>query len=495
MTETLEDDGRASHSLKKRAVTGAFWVTMETAGVQGTSFAVFATLVHFLRPHDFGLMSISFLSVQSLEMLILYNISTVAFRKQFVTDSDFTTAFWITIGLAILSCLALMASSSALAHLFRSPGLTIILRSMSVILLFIGLSKTHEAWLIRHFQFKSLAIRGIIGAMAGGVTGVVLAASGFGVFALVGQQIVNSLVCVTLLWLVCPWRPSFHFSGAAAKEIFSFMCRMVPNNLVYATNQNCDTFLVALLFGPVSAGYYNVAKRMRLALQLVSGDSIKAIGLTTLTEIQNDTAKLRNVVVKSITLISALCSPVFLGASAVSNDAICAVFGSNWANSGPILQILSIGGLAIVLLSYNDNIFVLKNKPTWCLRVSVGYSFFAITAMLVCVKLRIIALALPFVLPYVILVPFSYILVCKEISLSPRELLGALLPGLSSAAVMFAVIRCAGLYYPSHSHVFRLLILCPVGAFTYSMMMLGVWRGTAGLLISSFRHLVYLKTR
>jgi O-antigen/teichoic acid export membrane protein len=269
---------------------------------------------------------------------------------------------------------------------------------------------------------------------------------------------------------------------------------MVPNNLVYATNQNCDTFLVALFFGPISAGFYNVGKRVRLALQLVAGDPIKAIGLPTLAEIQGNPDRLRSGVIKSITVVCALCSPIFVGTSAVSDDAIRVIFGPIWEHSSPVLQFLSIGGLAMVLMTYNDNIFVLKGRPIWCLWLSLCYCILAITAMLICVELKVRCFALPFVLPYVIVLPFSYLLVCKRISIPPHEILRAILPGMSSAAFMFITVKFAGGYYPNYCHILRLLVLCVIGAFSYSLVLCGIWRGTTKLLLDTFRQVRHIKS-
>jgi O-antigen/teichoic acid export membrane protein len=176
-------------SLKKRAAKGAVWITLEMMGVQATSFAVFAAMAHFVEPRDFGLISIGYLVVQSLQMLFLWNITTVVARKQEGTALEYTTTFWISLGVAAFLSAALFALSATLERVFAAPGLAPVLKAMSVVLLFMGLARTHETWLTRHFQFQPLAVRGFAGALAGGVIGLVLATQGFGVMALVGQQV------------------------------------------------------------------------------------------------------------------------------------------------------------------------------------------------------------------------------------------------------------------------------------------------------------------
>ena len=144
-------------------------------------------------------------------MVVLANVTTVAMRKREISDLDFTTTFWIMLGIASVAFLILLGGAGYAERLFKAAELAPVLRAMSVIILFMGLSRTHETWMMRHFQFKSLAIRGLAGALTGGAVGLFLAVRGFGVNALVGQQIVSSIVSVTLLWAVLPLASGFQF--------------------------------------------------------------------------------------------------------------------------------------------------------------------------------------------------------------------------------------------------------------------------------------------
>ena len=70
-----------------------------------------------------------------------------------------------------------------------------------------GLSRIHEAWLTRNQVFRSLAMRSLFSITLGGAVGIVLASSGYGVLALVGQLVTTSLVSLVSLWTLTPWRP------------------------------------------------------------------------------------------------------------------------------------------------------------------------------------------------------------------------------------------------------------------------------------------------
>ena len=490
MSDVVETTDAPEPSLKKRAAKGAVWITLEMIGVQATSFAVFVAMAHFVGPRDFGLISISYLAIQSLQMLFINNIPTVVARKNKGTDLEYTTTFWVALGFGVLLFLILFAFSDLAEQLFNAPGLAPVLRSMSVIILFMGLARTHETWLTRHFFFQKMALRAFAGALVGGVVGLTMAVKGFGVMALVGQQIVTSVVSLLLLWITCPWRPNFQFSTQTYGEILRFMLSIAPNSAVYTLNQNCDTFLVAYFFGPINAGIFNVAKRIRLTLQLVSSGPINGIALPTLAEIQHDPERLHRGVLRSLTLIAVVCSPVFFGVSAVSHDALIVIFGQKWIAAAPILELLSFGGLAMAFQSYNDYIFILQNRQMCILYVSFTYSVLAILTFIICVKLKVESVALPFILPYLLVLPLSALLISKRINISVREWVAALSPGIGASLIMFAAVKIAEYYLAGTADFERLLISGILGAATYSVIIWTVWRNVAMMIIDVIKHMI-----
>jgi O-antigen/teichoic acid export membrane protein len=482
---TLQEDNSEplQSSLQHRATRGAAWIALQMMGTQATSFIVFAVMAHFVTPSDFGLLSISLLAVFSLKTLLLDNIATAVARKSRVTDLEYTTAFWITLGISVLASGALLLLSIWLETLFHAPGLGRVMMAMSVVLLFMGLGRTHEAWMIRHFKFGALAFRSIVGAVVGGCVGVILAVSGYGVVALVVQQITTSIVWFGLLWVTSSWRPGFRFSTKVSVEIFLFLRSIVANALVSVITDNCDIFLVAFFFGPASTGIYSVGKRLKLAFQLVASAPIGGVVWPTLIEVQDDPARFRRVLIRALTLICSVCGPVFFGASAVSSEAIVLVFGHKWAAAAPVLALLAIGGLAQILLSYVEAVFVIRSRPIWSLYVSVVYAVLAMSLFPLSTNFGTNYIALPFVLPYCVVCPLAAILVSRLVALSARDWFGALAPGLGASVIMFTIVRLAELLLDRIGDIGRLAILCPIGCITYMGILWIVGRDTAMMVL------------
>jgi len=454
----------AERNFAGRAVSGGAWITAEMVTVQVISLAVFVTVAHFLRPADFGLIGICFVVLQTSKFLLLDNLANAVTRKSTTTLLEYSTAFWLTVGVSCLSFIAIEASAGLLQRLFGIPGLAQIMREMGAIMLVIGLGRTHECWMIRNFHFRALSIRGIIGAAVGGAAGSALAVFGYGVRALVVQQVVTFTVALALLWVSCPWRPELAISRRAAAEILRFMLQTMPSSIVGIVNQNFDTILVAYFFGASSTGIYSAAKRLRLALQLAAATPITGIAMPILADVQADPARLRRALLSAILLVCAVCAPLFLGTSALAQDVVLLVFGARWEAVAPVLAWLAAGGLVSVLLSYNDTVFMVRGRPLCSFYVSAIYTGLAVVGFAVCARFGSAYLAVPFVAPFIVTLPISAWLVTLITSVTMGDWLRATSPAVGAACFMFASVRLLGSQLDAIGTTARLVVLVPTGA-------------------------------
>ena len=469
-------------SFSKHAASGAVWLLLDVGGVQGLSFATFAVIARFVSHDDIGLISIAFLVTQSVKVMLIDAVAVAVTRKQRPSDLEYTTGFWLTVLGALLATAIVVGLAGSLESLFNAPGLRPVMAAMSLTIPMFSLSRMHQSWMARHFRFKLLALRSIIGSLAGAVVGIVLARDGFGAMALVCQQLVMGLTVAVLLWVTCPWRPTLQFSSAAARETLLFMRSLLGNSLLSIISQNGDTALVTFLFGPASAGVYNVGKRAKLALQMLAWGPVSGVVTPMFAEVQSDPQRLRRGMLTCTTLICALCAPIFFGTAAVSDEAMLLVFGTKWAAAGPVLGLLAFGGFAQIVLNYNEGIFLTQNRPVWCMLVSLLYIALVLPLVLILSRWPALSLAAPFVLPYVVVVPVSVYLAVRLTQVSLRNLSKAALPGLFSAAIMYAFVRYLDGQLSVLALPYRLAALCSAGGIVYLSVLLLVGRQSVSLL-------------
>jgi O-antigen/teichoic acid export membrane protein len=470
--------------LAHRAASGAIWIALETGSTQVTSLLVFAIMARFITPSDFGLMSISYLAIYTFKSLVIDNVVIAVGRKKEPSDLEYTTSFWLTLALSAIASLGIFLSAGMAEQLMNAPYLKDVMRAMSVILLFMGLSRTHEMRLIRRFQFRTLALRSIIGVVLGGGIGIVLAARGYGLPALVIQQVATSGISLALLWASSSWTPSWRISKETAFETLLYIRSIAPYSILYVVGQNCDTFLVAVFFGPASVGFYAIAKRLRLALQMVAATPISGVLFSTLAEVQDDRERLKSVSQRMIALICLVCAPIFLGSSSIAREAISIGFGEHWTAAGPIFAVLTLGGFFATLQGFSDTMFILKNRQIWSFYILLIQTALAILLFFPMRALGPNYLAVPFILPYAVTFPLSAILVSRLAVLSLSEWLFAVMPSLASSVLMFGAVKLISSSVNFSSNISQAAICSASGAAVYLVAMLIVSRTTV---LSAFR--------
>ncbi|NWK79444.1 oligosaccharide flippase family protein [Aquitalea sp. LB_tupeE] len=463
--------------LAVKAANSGMWNTIESVGVQLISFCIFIVMAHYVSPHDFGLITLSFLVVLSLQSVLVYNVTIVAMRLPKHNDLVYTTTFWLSMLISLGAAAVVYFSAPLIALILNAPGLIAVLRPMCFVLFFMGLSRTHEAWLTRNFLTKSMALRGISGSIVGGIVGLVFAVRGFGVYSLVAQQLVGSFVSLSLLWLVTPWKPSFQFCRSTASDIVKTLCRMAPNTILYSITTNCDVVLVSWFYGAPVAGYFSVAKRIRLAVQLALADPLKPVTFSVLAETQEDEARFKQAIVKVVRILAMISLPVYAGVSLYSNQLIHLAFGAKWESSASALSWLSLGGMAITLSLFCDNVFVVKQRPLWSFYISLLNVLFIVAFSYMIYEYKLpIHFAAAFALPYLLTFPIYLFLLARLSRVDYLIVLFALVPAGFSASIMYLAGSLGSPFFGGFSPFVQLLISVVLCVFVYMVSLFFVAR-------------------
>lgn len=477
----------APRSLGVRAVSGAMWITIEMVTVQGLSLVVFSILAHLLNPRDFGYVAISFTFIYSLKSLTLDQVVTPMMRKLKATDEEWTTAFWINVGLGMSAAILLCGVSWAADGIFHANGLGRVIRPMSLMLVALSLSRTQEAWLMRNFQMRVLAIRSVIGMVLGAGAGIAAALLGLGVWSLVIQQCVGSFSGLAMLWLITPWRPGLRISRTTAREIFVYLRAISGNAALGILNQNADTALIALIFGPAAVGIYSIGKRLKLALQMVATNPVNGVALPALSESQDNPERQQRVFLTATRLVFTCCAPVFLGAAAVSSPIIVLLFGARWAGASSVFAWLSVGALCSLAFDYFGAVLLLNNRPAWLTWLTATQTGLSIAFFVLMHFFGPQIIAAPFVLPYIVTVPACAALALRLIKLRARQWLRAVIPPVFAALVMAVSLLWISPALPRIPVIEKLAVLCGAGAVLYGACMMIVARDTLASSIGILR--------
>lgn len=283
-------------------------------------------LAAILGPSIFGLVAMASVYLMIIQTALRQGMVPAIVQRRTLEDRHLNSAFCLVVGAGVaLTGLSLLLSGWW-AEVNNTPQLETVINVMSVVIPLQALVVVQEAILSRNMDFKSLALRTNSAALLGGVVGLVMAISGFGVWSLVGQHIVKSLVDVVAIWSLSNWRPRVTFSWSSVREILGFSSSSAVAGFGGLLSTRSDALLIGLLFGPTAVGLYRLASRLVEMVTQVATSPFQAVALPELSRIQDDPHRFAEQAVRIVKLATLIAFPS-LGIIAGSSRALMDVIG------------------------------------------------------------------------------------------------------------------------------------------------------------------------
>lgn len=315
---------------------------MERGGVQVVTFIVQIVLARLLSPSDYGITSIITVFINIATVFIQSGLGSALIQKMDPDEEDYSTVFYINITIAILLIVILYFVSPWIADFYEMPVLTPVLRACSWSLLFNAFWHVHIAILQKNLEFKKLFYANLGAALVSGTVGVVAALCGYGVWALVIQQLLNSLVSTVIIWILVPWRPKRIFSFKSFHELFGFGSKLLVSNLLDTIYENLQPLIIGKFFTQSDLGYYNQGRQIPNVLVNNLNGSIQGVMFPVFSENQQNPVRLKQLVRRSIVTSCFLVFPMMAGLAAVAKPAIVILLTEKWLPSVPYMQISCI---------------------------------------------------------------------------------------------------------------------------------------------------------
>lgn len=351
-------------------------------GQRGIATAFTFVLAAILGPADFGLVAMGLAFVALMHVALDQGISTAIIQREDLEDGHLESAFWLNLVWCIVLAALSVGVSGWWAAANDAPELRNVILALSGLLLIWGLMIVQLSLLQRETRFKHLAVSWNIGALAGGVSGLVLALMGAGVWAFVTQQLVMDGVALVGMWVAARWRPRARFSRRHARELLGFSANVFVANLGGFVSRRSDTLLMGLFFGPVAVGLYRLADRI---VDLMLEFTMRPVGLISLphfSRLQSDPEGLRQTVEKCVRVTLVIAVPALLVLAATS-EFVVALLGDEWVSAGNVLALLCVVGIVKGIVFFSGPLLFAVAKPL--LRAAMLWVLGALSAVTVVV--------------------------------------------------------------------------------------------------------------
>lgn len=338
-----------AESLKQKTISGMLWSGVQRFGTMGIAFISNIVLARLLSPDDYGCIGMLAIFITMSNTFVDGGFGSALIQKKEPTQRDYSTIFWWNLFLSIVIYGILYLGAPFVAQFYRTPLLSSVLRVQGVILIINALNIIQSNQLRKRLNFRKLAVINIISQLVGVCVAIVTAWHGWGVWALVAQQIVASSMTSILLWTLNRWLPDLVFSMESFKQLFGFGSFILCSNLINTFCNNVQGLLIGRFFTSATMGYYTQARKLEEVASHSFSTVVDQVSYPILSKFQSDNAAMQSVLYKLTTALAYVTFPLMLVLILVAEPLITLLYGDKWLPCVPYFQILCVAGIASCL--------------------------------------------------------------------------------------------------------------------------------------------------
>ena len=327
---------------RRKVFSGLFWRFLERGGSQIVTLLVTIILQRLLEPTMYGTVSKVTVITAILLVFVDSGMANALIQKKDPDDLDFSSVFYFNIFFCLLLYLALFLLSPWLSVVFREPGLTPVLRVLGLTLIVAGLKNVQEAYVKKTMQFKRFFFATLGGTLFSGALGIVLALRGFGVWALVAQQLSNAAVNTAILWLTIPWRPKHMFSWRRLRGLLSYGWKLLVASLIDQGYQKIYLIITGILQGNAEMAFFEKGQNWPNLLMDSVNTTMDSVLLPALSAEQDQKERLRSMTRRAIQIGSFVIMPLLAGFAACATPLVRLLVTEKWLPTVPYLRIFCV---------------------------------------------------------------------------------------------------------------------------------------------------------
>lgn len=458
-----------NNDIRLQGFSGVKWASIGHFSSQGISFVLGLILARLLLPADYGILGMLGVFTAFAGSFVDCGFGSALIRKLNRTEADCSTIFYYNLGASILVYVILYCSAPFIAGFYDQPLLTNVVRIACLTLPIGALCSVHSNLLYCQLRFKDVAIGNISAAFFSGCIGLFLAYKGYGVWALVCQGIVASLVSCCYLWKISGWRPLWIFSVSSFRELFGYGSKLMLSGWLNTIYAQLSPLIIGRFYSSSDLGYYTRAQSYAYFPSSNIMGILQQVVFPVLSRLQDEDKQLIVVYRKYIKVCAAFIFCGMFILVALSKPLVIFFLTDKWLPCVPIMMLLCFSFMFSFVNTINLSLLQVKGRSDLFLRLEIAKKTISILMILLSAPRGIMAICWSIVVYTQIAIFINTYYTGRLFHLGYREQLTDFLPYFVLALI--ANVPAYMLTYTSLSAGLQLLLGAPVSLFIYILLL------------------------
>lgn len=374
-------------------VKSLFWRFAERCGAQLVSFIVSIVLARLLAPEDYGTIALVTVFTTILQVFVDSGLGTALIQKKDADDLDFSSVFYFNFGACLLLYGAICLAAPAIAAFYNDPSLVPIIRVISLTIVISGVKNIQQAYVSRHMLFKKFFFSTLGGTIFSAVLGICMALSGFGVWALVAQQLSNTAIDTLVLWVTVRWYPKKQFSWQRLRGLLAYGWKLLLSSLLDTGYNNLRNLIIGKLYTSADLAYYNQGDKFPKLIVNNINTSIDSVLLPSMSAAQNDPLRVKAMTRRSIKTSVYIMAPLMIGLACCADTVVRLLLTEKWLPCVFYLRVFCISYLFWPIHTANLNAIKALGRSDLFLRLEVIKKVIGLILLLATMQISVEAMA------------------------------------------------------------------------------------------------------
>lgn len=326
----------------KSVFSNFIWRFAERCGAQFVTFIVSIVLARILMPEDYGTVALVTVFTTIMQVFVDSGLSTALIQKKDADDLDFSSVFYFNFAVCITLYLVMFLAAPLIASFYNIPELVSIVRVISLTIVISGVKGVQQSYVSRNMLFKRFFYATLGGTIFSAFLGIAMAYAGFGVWAIVAQQLSNTAIDTLILWITVKWRPKLMFSWDRLKGLLGFGWKMLCSALLDTIYNNLRSLIIGKVYSSADLAYYNEGKKFPNLIVTNINTSIDSVLLPTMSKEQDTRERVKKMTRRSIQISTYIMAPLMIGLACCASNIVTIVLTEKWLPCVFFLQIFCI---------------------------------------------------------------------------------------------------------------------------------------------------------
>ena len=420
--------------------TGAKWLMIGNTGSGLLQFAFGVVLARLLVPADFGMIITIQVFTGFVGMVTSGGMGQALIRAKVVKEDDFNAVLTLQLALGVLVYLGFFLSSPWFAEYFENPLYMDLMRVSALVFLIRPFVYMRTSWLNREMDFKKRSVIEIITGVVSGLSSIIMALLGMGVWSLTISGLVGAIFRNTLLARATPQNLRLNFNLSIMRKHSAYGSKIVANDFLGKLRQEAVKLILAKLAGPAFLGLFNKADSLHRLPYRMFGMPVAQPLFRAMSRIQDDTDQTKYMLYRVITLLAVYILPFYTGLLWIAEPFIGFVYGEKWLPAAEPLEILAIAGIFYIISRPCGVVLMAQNRLTQEMVAQAVILVIAVTACTIGLNWGLVGVSWGILATQAFQTIYYYILVYRTIPTRLSDLMKAVAPGLILNGILYLVL-------------------------------------------------------